>query len=265
MKRLIPVIAAIALLAGFSLAQGGIVKKRSRPHEYGRVIIDNFSTTQGVPPVAFDHWQHRNKVTCKVCHLDLGFEMVANATGITAFDNARGLFCGACHNGEFSNGSRSLFAACTGEFSPQDRQRCGRCHLDGDDSERVEAFNRLVWWLPKERFGNGVDWVAAEGTEMITPQGRLEGFSGREVALQIQTDFDLEAKVRNMPSIIFSHEKHTVWNGCEACHPDLFLGEKKGNTTYSMIELFQGKYCGACHDKVAFPQKDCQRCHTDQV
>jgi c(7)-type cytochrome triheme protein len=40
---------------------------------------------------------------------------------------------------------------------------------------------------------------------------------------------------------------------------------KKGATKYSMVEIFDGKYCGACHMTVAFPLTDCGRCHTRPV
>jgi c(7)-type cytochrome triheme protein len=83
--------------------------------------------------------------------------------------------------------------------------------------------------------------------------------------LKIQKDFSLEPKVEGMPQIVFSHKKHTVWNGCEVCHPEIFAGVKKGLTKYSMPEIFEGKYCGVCHGKVAFPLLDCQRCHTKPV
>jgi hypothetical protein len=29
-----------------------------------------------------------------------------------------------------------------------------------------------------------------------------------------------------------------------------------------MSDFYEGKFCGACHLKVAFPLLDCQRCHT---
>ena len=93
----------------------------------------------------------------------------------------------------------------------------------------------------------------------------LPGISMKRAPMVIQKDFALEAKVQGLPEIIFSHKKHTVWNGCEVCHPEIFIGIKKGTTKYSMIEIFDGKYCGVCHDKVAFPQMGCQRCHTKPV
>jgi c(7)-type cytochrome triheme protein len=47
--------------------------------------------------------------------------------------------------------------------------------------------------------------------------------------------------------------------------PEIFVGVKKGATKYSMVEIFEGKYCGVCHVNVAFPLIDCQRCHTKPV
>ena len=93
----------------------------------------------------------------------------------------------------------------------------------------------------------------------------LEGVSTKKAKLKVQQDFAIKSKVEGMPDIIFSHNKHTVWSGCELCHPDIFMGIKKGTTKYSMVDLFEGRYCGVCHDKVAFPQTDCQRCHSTPV
>ena len=40
---------------------------------------------------------------------------------------------------------------------------------------------------------------------------------------------------------------------------------KKDANPFSMQEIFAGQYCGACHGTVAFPNIDCQRCHTKVV
>jgi len=72
----------------------------------------------------------------------------------------------------------------------------------------------------------------------------IEGIAIKRDKLVDQMDFELGAKVEGMPDIIFSHRKHTVWNGCELCHPEIFIGIKKGITEYSMVEIFDGKYCG---------------------
>ena len=33
-------------------------------------------------------------------------------------------------------------------------------------------------------------------------------------------------------------------------------------TSWKVQDIFDGKYCGACHGKVAFTNMDCQLCHT---
>jgi c(7)-type cytochrome triheme protein len=100
---------------------------------------------------------------------------------------------------------------------------------------------------------------------LIKPIDFIEGVSIKRSSLGVQKDFAIGAKIDGVPQIIFSHKKHTVWNGCEVCHPEIFMGVKRGASQYSMIDLFEGKYCGVCHDKVAFPQSDCTRCHTKPV
>ena len=74
----------------------------------------------------------------------------------------------------------------------------------------------------------------------------------------------IENSYLRMPDIIFSHDKHVVWNGCELCHPQIF-GVNKANSVYGMQQIFDGEYCGACHGSVAFTNMDCQLCHTKNV
>src|SRR5574340_658692 len=94
---LITVLAGSLLFAGPSPASGqtGIKKKRPRPQEYGRVVINTANAERyGLGPVQFDHWLHRTKATCRVCHVDIGFAMKAGGTGIRAEDNMAGYYCG---------------------------------------------------------------------------------------------------------------------------------------------------------------------------
>lgn len=259
---LLAAVVLVLLTVGMALGQGGMKKKRVKPHLYGRVMIDNFSSSIGLAPVAFDHWQHRANATCRVCHIDIGFAMNANGTEIRAADNIRGYYCGTCHNGEYVFDGQPVFSACSKESSSNDVQSCQRCHNNGDTPDLEDKFLRFAAKLPKERQGNGINWEQAEAKGLISPTDFIEGLSVPGPALAEVEDFALESKIEGMPDIIFSHEKHTVWNGCEVCHPEIFLGVRKGATTYSMIDLFEGKYCGVCHDSVAFPQTNCQRCHT---
>jgi len=265
MRKVFFAIVLILLFAGITLAQTGIKKKRALPPEYGREVMNNYSEKAGLAPVVFDHWFHRSRFTCRLCHVDIGFGMKAGATGIKAADNMKGYYCGTCHNGKMSFDKRKVFEACSRQYAGEDTKRCDRCHSLGKTVRKEHDFDSFAARLPKERFGNGINWEKAEADGLIRLADFIEGVSVKKASMTIQKDFSLGSKVAGMPDIIFSHKKHTVWNGCEVCHPEIFVGVKKGATKYSMIEIFEGRYCGACHTSVAFPLTDCQRCHTKPV
>jgi c(7)-type cytochrome triheme protein len=265
MKKAFSMMLVIFVCAGITFAQTGVKKKRPLPNEYGRVVIGNYSQNAGLAPVVFDHWLHRSRYTCRLCHVDIGFGMKAGSTGIKAADNTKGFYCGTCHNGRMISDNRKVFESCSTKYTREDSARCDRCHSQGKNVKREHDFDSLAQRLPKERFGNGINWEKAEEDGLVKPIDFIEGVSIKKPSLTIQKDFSLGTKVKGMPEIIFSHKKHTVWNGCEVCHPEIFVGVKKGATQYSMVEIFEGKYCGACHVTVAFPLTDCQRCHTKPV
>ena len=266
MKRALIVIMVIATVAGIAFAETGVKKRRTPVYEFGRIVINNNSAKIGLAPVEFDHWRHRDKFTCRVCHVDIGFAMKEGATQIKAADNMRGFFCGACHNGRLEVGGKTVFAACATDFSKDEvRSRCERCHVMGKNQKKEDDFYKFAEKLPKQRFGNGIDWEKAEEQGLIKPVDFLPGVSFKIASLSNQKEFAIGPKVEGIPEIIFSHKQHTNWNGCEVCHPDLFVGIKKGATKYSMMEIFEGKFCGACHITVAFPLTDCTRCHTKPV
>ena len=69
-------------------------------------------------------------------------------------------------------------------------------------------------------------------------------------------------------SVIFSHAIHVedIGLGCDMCHPDLFNMASLAAEQYedfTMQSLYDGKYCGACHDgSWAFASDtQCARCH----
>lgn len=260
MKKALFFTGLLVFTISIALAQTGVKKRRPLPFEYGRVVINNYSETSHISPVVFDHWLHRAKFTCRICHVDIGFAMQAEVTDIRAVDNINGYYCGTCHNGK-----KDSFSSCKNDFTPKDSATCDRCHSLGKKIVKKYDFREFVKEWPRERLGNGVDWEKAEEQGLITPVDFIEGVSIKREKLADQADFELDAKVEGMPDILFSHRKHTIWNGCELCHPEIFIGIKKGITKYSMVDLYEGKYCGVCHKSVAFPLLDCQRCHTQEV
>jgi len=261
MKTKIVTFCLLFFSASIVLGQGGVKKKRPLPHEYGQVVMDIYSTGAGMAPVIFDHWLHRAQFTCRLCHVDLGFSMKANTTGVTAADNMKGYYCGACHNGKMSHNNRTVFESCSKDLTV-DQKRCDRCHSQDRYAKKDYYFYTYTEKFPKERFGNGIDWEKAESDGVIKLVDYLDWVSIKRRPLPMLKDFSIHPKVRGMPDIVFSHKKHTAWNGCELCHPDIFPSVKVGSRPYAMVEIFEGKFCGTCHTSVSFPLTDCQRCHT---
>ena len=259
MQKLL-VVLILLVGATFAWAQGGAHKKKLVPADYGRVTIDNYSQQAGMPPVIFDHWVHRSKFTCRLCHVDIGFVMKAGETKIHANDIMNGLYCGVCHNGKSTMG-RTVFPACAKDSSTEEFKVCARCHQLEPNNAMSEKFMTFSRKMPTERFGNGINWEKAEREGKIALTDYIEGVSAPRFKLNSIKEMVIKGKVAGMPDIIFSHTKHTVWNGCELCHPDIF-GIKKGGTPFTMDDIFKGKSCGTCHNSVAFPLTDCQRCHS---
>lgn len=256
-KRLLLPLVLVMLLATQALPFGEKVK-RPKPAEFGNVVIDNYSTAKGVAAAVFPHWVHRARYTCRLCHVDLGFAMQAGGTEITEMDNNSGMFCGTCHNNKIA------FGPLVDHPDHGMIKQCERCHSEGKKVVMTNSFGQFRQGMPRDRFGNGIDWMTAEDEGKIKLVDILPGVSLQRKEFKKPDDFKLTATEQKMPQIIFSHERHAIWNGCETCHPEIFP-VKKGSQPYSMQQIFAGQYCGACHDKVAFPNIDCQRCHTDSV
>jgi c(7)-type cytochrome triheme protein len=236
----------------------GTKKRTPKPNEFGNVVINNHGAQIDLAPVVFPHWLHRARYTCRLCHVDLGFAMAAGETGILDEDNKNGLYCGACHDG------KEAFPQEQAAEEGESIQYCDRCHSQGKKVEFEYSFYDSVKGFPKSRFGNRIDWMAAEEQGLIELKDYLEGVSIDRGKLKGPADRKLIADALGMPSIIFSHEKHAVWNGCELCHPQIFP-IRKSDQVYDMQSIFDGQFCGACHGLVAFPNTDCRLCHTEDV
>lgn len=235
------------------------------PHEYGRVILNNYSRSAGLAPVVFDHWLHRAMFTCRLCHVDIGFAMEGEATKIKAATNREGFHCGACHNGKILYQGKTIFASCSDNTAGEASSECSRCHSAGDPKRKEKEFTEFIRKYPKKGLGNTVDWEEAEAKGLIKPIDYLEGVSIRRSPLKMEKEISIESRGVWMSDVMFSHKKHAVWNGCEVCHPEIFPSTKQGTVIYTMFQIVGGQYCGVCHDKVAFPIVDCHRCHTKPV
>jgi len=218
--------------------------KLPKPHLFGDILIDRLSSENGVEPVFFSHWRHRTKYTCRVCHWELDFSFKAGETLMTETDNRNGLYCGMCHDG------KTAFGHTEGN--------CQRCHT-GKKVSDIGKFKALRDNLPKDKFGNGINWAAAIKTGRISPLYSI--YKPEEKPLKFKKRLWLKAEWPYVPPAYFPHDIHVQWLDCGSCHPDIFKIKKKTTKHFLMKYILEEKFCGVCHLRVAFPMDDCKRCH----
>ena len=112
--------------------------------------------------------------------------------------------------------------------------------------------------LPKDKYGL-VDWAKLVRENIIKPKPALDPNADEMPPLAM--DVVISAKGDFVNDVLYPHEMHTYWLKCEVCHPKIFV-PAKGQNNMTMVGIVQGKWCGRCHGKVAFPLTDCNRCHT---
>ena len=234
----------VLVLNGTAFAQSWNIPPLPPPSEYGNILIDRLPG-KNEQPVIFSHWKHRVKYTCRVCHLELEFEMKVNTTEITEEKNKNGKFCGACHDGKIAFG-----------HTPEN---CGKCH-NGDITYGSAKFRDLEAF-PSSRYGNQVDWTAAVSKGLIEPRQSLKDYKYTQDLFK--KSLNMEPEWAKFPPAIFPHDVHNYWLDCANCHPSVFNIKKKTTEHFEMKYITKGKFCGLCHLSVAFPLNNCKRCHPD--
>jgi c(7)-type cytochrome triheme protein len=104
-----------------------------------------------------------------------------------------------------------------------------------------------------------VEWTKALEAKLIAPKPGLAADAKDEDP----TDMDVEVSTSGQREyrVTFPHKAHTQWMGCPMCHTGIFEMEK-GKAKMTMAAMGEGKYCGACHGKVAAPDiTACPACH----
>ena len=85
-----------------------------------------------------------------------------------------------------------------------------------------------------------------------------------------EAEYPTEPIIFNQPlkAVLFDHKIHVEEAGlsCEDCHEEVFpmeAGSTQENEDFTMEALYNGKYCGACHDgESAFASNTrCATCH----
>ena len=123
--------------------------------------------------------------------------------------------------------------------------------------EPATALSRLP--PTRDTVGNKVDWVKALEQHDIHPRSRIT--SGGKKPRVLDLDVIME-KTGEMPMVRFPHKPHTEWMDCVMCHDALFKKKAGATPGVDMFAILQGKKCGRCHDAVAFPLTECNRCHS---
>ncbi len=131
--------------------------------------------------------------------------------------------------------------------------------IGGDDEHPIPAFEVL----PKDQLGM-INWNKAVTEGIIRPRGTLND-EKKEVPYEgfLDNIIFFQAKVFMMADVAFPHGIHSYWLSCDSCHPKPFKKQIGGNR-FTMQEIFEGKWCGKCHGRVAFPASgyaNCRRCH----
>lgn len=122
--------------------------------------------------------------------------------------------------------------------------------------ETLQQPQNAMKGFPYDRRGM-INWVKAIDSGEINPRMSLQGDEQMNVM-----DMDIMFKnTGQMPWVRFPHLAHTRWLDCSNCHPAIFVPQRGANNV-GMDAIIGGKFCGRCHDKVAFPLWTCERCHS---
>lgn len=116
--------------------------------------------------------------------------------------------------------------------------------------------------LPRDKYGM-VDWAEGVRRGIMNPLSSINETAKDEKPLDL--DIIIRSKKRFMTNVLFPHDTHTYWLSCKICHPGIFAEKKGGNPKMTMWKIVRGKYCGRCHGRVAFPLRECYRCHMPRI
>jgi c(7)-type cytochrome triheme protein len=213
-----------------------------------------------VDPVVFPHWVHRLYYDCRVCH-DATFSIKRTEAGMTHGEMNKGKFCGACHDGKTSFGVNAF-------------QECKRCHNANEAAKKKladpDGLDKAMAGKTAKKLGAGLnlnklkfqndkfgflDWVKLRESGAVRPVGP----AGKKPEAR-DTVILYKSTMAGIGDVPFNHGTHTMDIDCATCHPSVFT-DKLGERRSTMMEMAEGKSCGACHNKVAFKLADCIRCH----
>lgn len=66
-----------------------------------------------------------------------------------------------------------------------------------------------------------------------------------------------------MRPVVYPHWFHRIRFTCKVCHGDLDFKFQAGGNDVNMLKIFNGEFCGACHDgQIAWGVENCILCHS---
>ena len=197
-------------------------------------VPDDILYTKSVKAVLFSHKTHTGMgMDCTACHTKL-FQMAAKDAESKSDFTMKGLYegkyCGSCHAPK-----GMAFASNT---------QCARCHVGVKGLERREK-NKTP--------GTATAAVKSQSTVTAAPSKAALG-----------PKKPLVYKMKDADPVAFSHTKHMAKAKCTDCHTAIWQ-MKKGGVKMTMDKMYEGKYCGTCHnEKKAFSAMECAKCHKEQ-
>jgi len=87
---------------------------------------------------------------------------------------------------------------------------------------------------------------------------------GRRAALAEYADVIINnySDAAGMRPVVFPHWFHRIRFRCKVCHGDLGFEFKAGGNDINMLKIFDGEFCGACHNgQIAWGVENCILCH----
>jgi c(7)-type cytochrome triheme protein len=112
----------------------------------------------------------------------------------------------------------------------------------------------------RRRAARLVAWLLA--ASILIPVGgiSLNGEARAEFGDVVINNYSDQAGMR---PAIFPHWFHRVRFACKVCHADLGIKFKAGGNEINMLKIFDGQFCGACHNgEIAWGVENCVLCHS---
>jgi c(7)-type cytochrome triheme protein len=71
------------------------------------------------------------------------------------------------------------------------------------------------------------------------------------------------AEKEGVRPVVFPHWFHRIRFRCKVCHAELGFKMRVGSNDFTMADIVDGRFCGACHNgDIAWAPDKCELCHS---